>query len=90
MRFWLQVNLSHKGCLRLLTTQKGIMSDADVNYLTSEALKIFKWHAQSTVIRRLSKTETRAYLIADAICFPSAYINDLKPRAIHIELVQKR
>lgn len=70
--------------------EEGSMSDADFNDLIPEALKIFKWHSQSTVsFKDYQRLKQEHPVIADAVCFPSAHINHLTPRTLDIELVQK-
>jgi uncharacterized glyoxalase superfamily metalloenzyme YdcJ len=70
--------------------EKSIMNDQDVQDLIPEALKIFKWHSQSTVsFEDYQKVKQEHPVIADIVCFPGAHINHLTPRTLDIELVQK-
>ncbi|EEA26437.1 hypothetical protein EYB26_006145 [Talaromyces marneffei] len=70
--------------------EKGSISNQDIDDLIPEALKIFKWHSQSTVsFEDYTKLKHEHPVIADIVCFPSAHINHLTPRTLDIELVQK-
>lgn len=70
-------------------TGKG-MTRQDADDVIVEALKIFKWHSQSTVaFDEYLKLKEAHPMIADIVCFPSAHINHLTPRTLDIDLVQE-
>ncbi|CAI4214306.1 unnamed protein product [Parascedosporium putredinis] len=59
----------------------GAVAPEDADVFVTESLKIFKWHAQSTVsLDDYLKLKQEHPMIADIVCFPSAHINHLTPR----------
>jgi len=68
----------------------GAVAPEDADVFVTESLKIFKWHAQSTVsLDDYLKLRQEHPMIADIVCFPSAHINHLTPRTLDIDLVQE-
>ncbi|PLB34999.1 uncharacterized protein BDW47DRAFT_128565 [Aspergillus candidus] len=66
------------------------LSAQEVDDFITEALKIFKWHSQSTVsIDSYLKLKAEHTVVADIVCFPSAHINHLTPRTLDIDYVQQ-
>ncbi|KAK4192146.1 hypothetical protein QBC35DRAFT_484421 [Podospora australis] len=84
-----RVLFTHRLCQLMTQIESGSLPKESTDEFISESLKIFKWHARSTVPKETYLRLRREHpVVADIVCFPSAHINHLTPRTLDIDAVQ--